>query len=369
MDVASFVDSVRADVAGWDRAGGLPSAIVPTMATGGFLAADLPRRYGGADLGQRDLGEICASLGGVCSALRSLVTVQGMVAAALLRWGTGAQRAAWLPTLASGGNIAGFAATEEGAGSDLGAMSTTVQGHGDDVVVRGRKLWVSLGRLATVFLVFGRQDGLPVAVLVESDRPGVVVEPIADPLGLRAAQLANIRFEDVRVPAANLVAPAGFGLSHVAATAVDHGRHTVAWGCVGLAAACLEQAVQHTARRVQGGVRLADHQLVRAVLGRAYVATSGARQLCAHAARLREQRSPSATAETVVAKYAGAAAAASVSQDAVQLLGAAGCGPDNPVNRFFRDAKIMQIIEGSREVGELDIGEFALRTAGPDRTL
>jgi alkylation response protein AidB-like acyl-CoA dehydrogenase len=151
----------------------------------------------------------------------------------------------------------------------------------------------------------------------------------------------------------------------VAATAIDHGRYTVAWGCVGLAEACLRYAVEHTTRRVQGGVRLADHQLVRAALGRAYVATSGARHLCGYAGRLREQKSPSAIVETVVAKYAAAAAAVSVSQDAVQLHGGAGCAPDSPVNRFFRDAKIMQIIEGSREVAELHIGELALRTGGP----
>lgn len=368
MDVVGFADAVRADADDWDRAGAVPAGIVRAMAAGGLLGADLPARYGGAGLGARELGEVCAVLGGVCSALRGLVTVQGMVAAALLRWGTGEQRAGWLPALAAGDRLAGFAATEEGAGSDLGALSTAVVRHGPQLGVSGRKLWVTFGQLADVFLVVGRLDGRPAAVLVESDRPGVAVEPVAEPLGMRAAHLAHIAFDDVRVPKASLVAPPGFGLSHVAATAIDHGRHTVAWGCAGLAAACLAHAAEHTARRTQGGVRLADHEAVRAVLGRARVATASARLLCAHAAGLRDERSPAALAETVVAKYAAASAAATVSQDAFQLHGAAACGPGSTVGRLFRDARIMQIIEGSREAAEVQIGDLALRRGGSGET-
>ncbi len=367
--VVDFVESVRADADAWDRAGALPADVVKEVAAVGLLAADLPRRHGGAGLSARALGEACALLGGVCSALRGLVTVQGMVAAALLRWGTDEQRTAWLPALAGGDRLAGFAATEEGAGSDLGALGATMVRHGPEYGLTGRKLWVTFGELADVFLVIARIDGRMAALLVESDRPGVTVEPVRDPLGMRAARLAHLAFDDVRVPHAHLVAPPGFGLSHVAATAIDHGRHTVAWGCVGMAETCLALAVDHTARRAQGDVRLADHEAVRAVLGRAHVATAGARQLCARAAELRDGRSPAALAETVVAKYAAASAAASVSQDALQLHGSAGCGPDSTVGRHFRDARIMQIIEGSREVAEVQIGDLALRrgrpTAGP----
>ncbi|GAB2802009.1 acyl-CoA dehydrogenase family protein [Streptomyces daliensis] len=385
MDVAAFADAARAEADAWDRAGRLPGDIVKAMAAGGLLGADLPRDYGGAAASARELGEACARLGGVCSALRGLVTVQGMVASALLRWGTGEQRTAWLPALAAGDRLAGFAATEEGAGSDLGALTTSVRAHGTGYAVTGRKLWVTFGTIADVFLVIGRTEdrtaaggageegagepdgghGRTAALLVESDRPGVTVEPVGEPFGMRAAGLAHVTFDEVRVPASHLVAPPGFGLSHVAAAAIDHGRHTVAWGCTGLAEACLTYAARHTARRTQGGVRLADHQAVRAVLGRAQVAAAGARQLCGHAADLRDRRSPEALAETVVAKYAAASAAASVSQDTFQLHGSAACGPDSAVGRLFRDARIMQIIEGSREVAEVLIGDLVLRRGGP----
>ncbi|MEO3749879.1 acyl-CoA dehydrogenase family protein [Streptomyces sp. B6B3] len=367
--VVDFVEGVRGDAGAWDRAGALPAEVVKAVAAAGLLGADVPRGYGGAGLSARSLGEVCALLGGVCSALRGLVTVQGMVAAALLRWGTDEQRAVWLPALAGGDRLAGFAATEAGAGSDLGALGASVVRHGSEFGLTGRKVWVTFGELADVFLVIGRLDegsgARMVALLVDADRPGVAVEPVRDPLGMRAARLAHVAFDDVRVPAGRLVAPPGFGLSHVAATAIDHGRHTVAWGCVGIAEACLALAVEHAGRRTQGGVRLADHEAVRAVLGRARVAASGARLMCAHAAGLRDGRSPAAFAETVVAKYAAAEAAARVSQDALQLHGSAGCGADSAVGRHFRDARIMRIIEGSREVAEVRIGDLALRHGQP----
>jgi alkylation response protein AidB-like acyl-CoA dehydrogenase len=334
------------------------------MAQASFLAADLPIRYGGTARSPLVLGRLCAQLGGVCTALRSLVTVQGMVAAAILRWGTEEQRAHWLPALARGDQLAGFAATEPGAGTDLGAVASLIQRDGRELILHGHKQWITFGALADVFLVLARLDGQPAAVMVEADRPGTLIEPVHGQLGLRAAQLAHLRFDGVRVPQDNMVAPAGFGLSHVTGTALDHGRFTVAWGCVGMATACLEYATAHAANRTQGGVPLADHQMVRAQLGRALVTTTAARELCARAALSRQNKTPDALVDTIVAKYAAARAAATVSQDAVQIHGAVGCAADSPVGRFFRDAKIMQIIEGTEQVAELHIGDHALRRFG-----
>jgi methoxymalonate biosynthesis protein len=361
MDCADFADSVRLAAAGWDRRGVLPGDVIQTMADAGFLAADLPMEYGGSDRTQAGLGEICAHLGGVCSALRGLVTVQGMVAAAVLRWGTADQRTRWLPGLARGELLAGFAATEPSAGSDLSAVTTSAVSEAGRLRIRGRKVWITFGQLADVFLVLAQLCGQPVMVLVESDRPGMVVEPVSGQLGMRAAQLANVRFDGVLVPQDNLLASPGFGLSHVAGTALDHGRFTVAWGCVGMAEACLRYAAIHAANRTQGEVRLAGHQMVRALLGRCLADASAARQVCAHATSLREQGEPEAIAETVLAKYTAAKAASAVSERAVQIHGAAGCDQDSPVGRFFRDARVMRIIEGSDEVAEQHLGDYALR--------
>lgn len=359
-DSAAFAASAGPDAADWDARGAVPPEVVKAVARAGFLAADLPASAGGAGLLQAALGELCADLGGVCSALRALVTVQSMVAAAVFRWGTADQRARWLPPLAHGDVLAGFAATEPGAGSDLSAVAASAVREAGRMRVRGRKLWVTFGQTADVFLVLAAGEGRPVALLVEADRPGITVEPVRGQLGMRAAQLAHVRF-DVLVPEENLLAPPGFGLSHVVATALDHGRFTVAWGCVGMAEACLRVAAAHAADRVQGGVRLAGHQAVRALLGRSLADAAAARQLCVRAAALRERREPDAVAGTLLAKYVAAGAASAVADRAGQVLGATGCAEDSLVGRFYRDAKVMRIIEGSDEVAEQQLGEYALR--------
>ncbi|WP_247597739.1 acyl-CoA dehydrogenase family protein [Streptomyces sp. RKND-216] len=358
---AGLAADVRDRAAVWDRDGGLPDTVRDEVAAAGLLAADLPEEYGGAGATPAELGELCAHLGGVCSALRGLVTVQGMVAAALHRWGTREQRARWLPRLADGELTAGFAATEQAAGSALSAVTTRIERDGADVVVTGRKKWITFGQVADVFLVLGQDGGRPVTALVEGWRDGVGREPVRDQLGMRAARIAHVDFRSVRIPPGNLVAPAGLGLSHVAATALNHGRFTVAWGCVGMAEACVEDAATHAATRAQGDAVLADHQSVRALLARAAVQAAGARALCCRAAEARSGNTQRGIPETVLAKYAAADAAAAAGRDAVQILGSAGCEPDSRVARHFRDAKVMEIIEGAQQVAEQHIAEHVMR--------
>ncbi|MET7637289.1 acyl-CoA dehydrogenase family protein [Streptomyces sp. NPDC005438] len=374
---------VREQAAEWDQRGGLPDAVRKQAAEAGLLAADLPPEYGGRGASWEEVGELCAHLGGVCSALRGLVTVQSMVAAAVRRWGTAGQRAQWLPRLASGELTAAFAATEQEAGSALAGVGTEVRipGEGDTaedaadecdarVVVTGRKRWITFGECADLFLVLGQSRGRPVAVIVEGDREGVRREPVNGQLGMRAARIAHVEFDAVSVPRSNLVAPPGAGLSHVAAVALDHGRYTVAWGCVGMAEACLADAVEHVRTRTQEGTPLSEHQVVRAQLARSAVQAAGARELAGRAARQRATGAVGAAGvtETIVAKYAGAEAAASVSRDAVQLLGSAGCEPGSRVGRLFRDGKVMEIIEGAQHVAELHIAERLLREHQPSAT-
>ncbi|MGW0245155.1 acyl-CoA dehydrogenase family protein [Nocardia goodfellowii] len=363
----SDLQTLLADAAGaaaeWDRSG-LPRTAAPTMARAGLLGMDRPEQYGGQGADAHEIGLVASELGSVCTSLRSLFTVQGMVAATLDRWGTADQRAQWLPALTSGALLAGLAATEADAGSDLSGMRARFTGS-TELSLTGHKLWVTFGAQADVLLVAGQSESGPVAALVPTDQPGVTVEPVTDQLGMRGARIAHVRFDAARVPAGNMLARPGFGVSHVLGTALDHGRYTIAWGCVGMARACLADAAGHARDRTQGASRLGDHQAVRAMLGRSWVEIESARALCVRAAEQRVAREPGALLGTIAAKYAAAAAAASVSERAVQILGAAGCAPDSRAGRFFRDAKIMQIIEGAREVAEQDIGEFVLRTTRP----
>ncbi|MEW2079270.1 acyl-CoA dehydrogenase family protein [Streptomyces sp. NPDC013433] len=367
VDATAFAASVRDDAAVWDLRGRLPDSVRRQAASAGLLGVALPTAYGGAGGSPDDLARVCVRVGAACSSLRGLVTVQEMVAAAVLRWGTPEQRAQWLPPLARGEVFAGFAATEEGAGTALAEVDTRVRDSGDDVLITGRKLWITFGQTADVFLVLGKGAGGPLAVLVEGDRPGVHREPVQGHLGMRAAGIAHVSFEGVRVPRSHLVGPPGLGLHHIIGTALDHGRFTVAWGCVGMAEACLDAAAVHAARRTQGGVALAEHQLVRSVLARAAVDTAAAHALCTRATRSRAERRPEAVTETVLAKYAAARTAADVSSGAVRILGATGIAPDSLAGRFFRDAKVMQLIEGSEHVSELHIADRLLRRHGVRR--
>ncbi|MFD6797859.1 acyl-CoA dehydrogenase family protein [Streptomyces cyaneofuscatus] len=361
---AELAAQAREPASRWDAEGRVPPDALRALAAAGLLAADLPSRHGGRDLAPADLGEIAAHLGGVCSALRGLLTIQSMVAAALLRWGTQAQRAEWLPRLADGTLTAGFAATEDGAGSALGEVATTVEDSGNGLLVTGRKRWVTFGGSADVLLVLGRHaDGLT-TILVETDRPGVHRESVTGQLGMRAAEIAHVTLDGVRVPADHRIAPPGTGLSHVAATALDHGRYTVAWGCVGMAEACVADAAAHAATRLQGGVPLGRHQSVGALLARSAVRAAAARELAARAGRARTRGLGHGVTETIMAKYAAADASADVSRAAVQVLGAAAIAPGSRAGRHYRDAKVMEIIEGAQEVAESHMAEQLLRRFG-----
>jgi alkylation response protein AidB-like acyl-CoA dehydrogenase len=293
--------------------------------------------------------------------------VQNLVAHTIQRWGDPDQRARWLPKLATGEVKAAFCLTEPEVGSDGASVETSVRASDNGWVVDGTKLWVTGGRIADLFLVIGRHADGPVATLVERDAPGVTVDPVTGQLGLRAAMLADVRLADVVVPHAALLGRPGFGWSHVAATALDHGRHSVAWGCVGICRSCVEVAADYAVTRRQFGQPLAHHQLVRRMIADMTTDLAAAESLSERASTRRQSRAPSALHDTMVAKYFASGAAARASAQAVQILGAVGTSPRYPVERHFRDAKIMQIIEGSDQMQQLTIAELALRgRAGGD---
>jgi alkylation response protein AidB-like acyl-CoA dehydrogenase len=305
------------------------------------------------DVSARDelaLGELAEAAGAIDSSLRSVLTVHWMVSRAVQRWGDGRDL-----------GLAAFCLTENEAGSDGAAVRTTLAEDGDDWIVDGRKLWVTGARLADAFLVVGRAEKGPTAVLVPA--AAVRLEPVEGQLALRGAMLADVVLEAVRVPKADTVGPPGFGWSHVAATALDHGRYTVAWGSVGIAQACLTAAARHADAREQFGARLSEHQLVRRHLAEMAARTAAARALCREAAASRTAKRASALHDTMLAKYAASTAAFDAADRAVQILGAAGTAAGAEVERHFRDARVMRIIEGSDEMQQLALAEAALREA------
>jgi alkylation response protein AidB-like acyl-CoA dehydrogenase len=253
--------------------------------------------------------------------------------------------------------LCALALSEPDVGSDAAGVKTEARLEGEEYVLNGRKKWITFGQIAQLFLVLARCDGKLASFIVPSDSPGFSRRPINGVVGTRASLLAELEFKDCRVPASFLTGRIGFGLSHVVSTALDQGRYSVAWGSVGIAQACLDATLEYTASRHQFGVHLREHQLVQRKLTDMIVETRAARLLCYRAGYLRQIADPDATAETLVAKYFAARAAVRAANDAVQLHGANGLSDEYPVARYLRDAKVMEIIEGSTQIQQITIAK------------
>jgi glutaryl-CoA dehydrogenase (non-decarboxylating) len=263
------------------------------------------------------------------------------------------------PPARRGDALGAFALSEPGAGSDPAAMETVAEPVDGGYRLHGRKSWVTYGRVADVYLVFARAEGEPLALLVERESPGVRVEPV-EVTGTRASMVADVVFDGCTVPAENRVGGRGFGLA-IALEALELGRYSVAWGCVGILQACLDASLAFAAERVQYGSPIGEHQLVQRMLADMATELRAARLLCLGAGALRDHGDPGAGMECFVAKYFASTAATRAALSAVQIHGARGCTPAYPVERYLRDSRVMEIIEGSTQIQQLTIARHELR--------
>ncbi len=340
----------------YDESGIFPADLARGMGRAGYLGAVLPVAQGGLGVDMTAFGLQNEEFGRGCASARSLITVHSMVLVSLLRWGSASQKERWLPLLATGERLAAFALSEPQSGSDANSLETSAVRQGDHYVLHGRKKWISFGQLAGLFLLFAKLEGQSTAFLVERDSPGLVVEPIAPLGGCRASMLAELRLEHCQVPDSHLLGRPGAGWTYVANAALDHGRYSVAWGCVGMAQACLAASLAYVSRRRQFGVYLKEHPLVQEMLTDMVAGVEAARLLCRQAGYLQESADPGAMVATSLAKYYAARTAVHVAGDAVQLHGANGFSRDYPIHRHWRDAKVMEVIEGSRQIQQMVIG-------------
>ncbi|MEO5330690.1 MAG: acyl-CoA dehydrogenase family protein [Magnetococcus sp. YQC-5] len=356
----AFVDAEIIPYANqWDLEEKLPTGTVQAMAAKGYLGAMVPKEHGGGGMDSVTFGLLCEEIGRGSASLLSLLTVHGMVCQALVIWGSEEQQRTWLPRLAAGELIAAFALTEPNIGSDAKNVETRVtQLQAGSYILNGEKKWISCGQIADLFLVFGQLDGKPVAFLVEKACLGFSRSPMTGLLGFRAAMLASLSMVECVVPEENMVGRPGFGFSHVAGAALDHGRFCVGCGCVGLARACLEASLEYTDQRKQFGVALREHALIQRMIADMITHIEAARMLCLHAGRMKDDRNPRSIMATSTAKYFASTMAARTASDAVQIHGANGCGQDFSVQRHFRDAKIMEIIEGSNQIQQTIIAKY-----------
>jgi butyryl-CoA dehydrogenase len=343
----------------WDRAEAMDRAIVGKLAGIGFLGASLPAEQGGMGLDTISYCLVMEELGRADSSVRGIVSVQnGLVGKTVAKWATDEQRAEWLPQLASGEALGCYALTEPGSGSDPASLTTRAERDGDDWLITGSKIFITLGTWARLALVFARTGGEGArgitCFLVPTEADGFEARPIKGKLGLRAQDTGELFLERVRVPDSARLGGEGEGFK-VAMSALDNGRISLAAGCVGIAQGCLEASVEYARERTQCGKPIAGFQLVQELLAEISVETDAARLLTWRAAALADAGERH-TLESSVAKYYASEASVRAANAAVQVHGGYGYVDEYPVGKYLRDARVTTLYEGTSQVQKLIIG-------------
>jgi len=355
---------IRPIAAEIDREARFPHETVKRMGELGLMGMAVPERWGGAGadtvsyvVALEEIAKACASHAVIMSVNNSLYGDP------VLKFGGDAQRARFLEPVAAGHASGCFALTEPQAGSDASNQATSARRDGDHYVVTGRKLFITNGREAAFALLFVQTDrdaghrGIS-ALLVEKGTPGFSVSKTEDKLGIRASDTAELVFEECRVPVANRLGEEGQGF-RIALTAIDGGRIGIGAQAVGIAAGAYERAVAYARERKAFGVPIGQHQMVQWMLADMATAIDGARLLCLRAATLKDRGRPF-TREAAMAKLFSAEMAMKVTTDAIQVHGGYGFIKDYEVERYFRDAKITALYEGTSQIQKLVIAREML---------
>ena len=353
-------DEIAPFAGAWDKAAHMPRDIVTRLGELGFLAGPLPASVGGSGWNNEIFVGVYEEIGRACSSTRGFLAVHtGLVSQCLFDHARPDDRARWLPQLASGEAIGCYALTEDGAGSDVQSIATTATRDGDDWVLRGSKVWITNGGIADLCIVFARTGEGKHALtgfVLELPVDGLRREPLGvEPLGHRASDHARLVFDGVRVSDARRLGEVGDGF-RIAMSALDHGRLGVAAGAVGIARACLDEAVTHAQQRRQFGQRIGDFQMVQADLADIYASTEAASALVERAARAADSHGADVTRLTSAAKLFATEVAQRAAEKAVLLLGNRGYGDGHSVERHYRDIQGLRIYEGTNHIQRLILG-------------
>ena len=343
----------------WDRAEELDRGLVPKLAAAGYLGATISEEYGGMGLDTVSYCLVMEELGRADSSVRGIVSVNlGLVGKTIANWGTEQQRREWLPQLAAGTALGCYALTEPGAGSDPAGLVTRAERDGDDWLLSGSKLFITLGSWAGLALVFARSGGEGArgltCFLVPTATAGYSASPIKGKLGLRAQDTAEVFLDGVRVPDSNRLGAEGDGFK-VAMSALDNGRISLAAGCVGIVQGCLDACLRYAAERRQFGKPISSFQLVQELLADMAVELDAARLLTWRAALLADSGERH-TLESSVAKYYASEASVRAANAAVQVHGGYGYVDEYPVGKYLRDARVTTLYEGTSQIQKLIIG-------------
>ena len=342
-----------------DREDRIPEHVLEGLRRGGFLGLSLPREYGGSGLSTLEVARAVEEIGAGSAAVGTLVAVHVSVASyPILRWGTSAQKEAYLPRMARGEWIGAFALTEPSAGSDAQSLATSYRRQGAAFRLRGSKTFISNARLAQVFVTFARSPEAPPpgisAFLVRPGTPGITISPPFPKLGIHGSDTCELSFDDVPVPPDGLLGSEGQGF-RIAMETLGAGRIAIAALSLGIARAGFE------ALRVEVSRRSEPWQ--RALLARAYVDVEAARVLVERAAMLRDGGLPFAQAASTAKLYASQAAFR-IASNGLDVAGREALDRENPspLEQLFRDSRVLSIVEGTTEIQEMILGRSLVPT-------
>ncbi|MBC2931620.1 acyl-CoA dehydrogenase family protein [Nocardioides sp. zg-1228] len=333
-----------------------PRDVFTMLGRAGLLSLPYPEEQGGGGQPYEVYLQVLEEIGAVWSSVGVGVSVHALSCFGLAHFGTDEQRAEWLPDMLSGDLLGAYCLSEAHAGSDPAAMRTTARRDGDSYVINGAKAWTTHGGHADFYKVMARtsddRNGIS-CFLVPADAEGLSADPPERKMGLTGSATATMRFDGVRVDASRRLGAEGEGL-RIALAGLDSGRLGIAAVAVGLAQGALDAAVAYARERETFGTRIIDHQGLAFVLADMEAAIVSARATVLHAARLRDAGVPFSR-EASIAKLVATDNAMSVTTDAVQVLGGYGYTRDFPVERYMREAKVMQIFEGTNQIQRMVI--------------
>lgn len=349
-------------VAEIDKSCVYPKALIKKLADEKYLTPTFPLEFGGLNLTSLEYGNFTEAVGKVCQATRALLTVHNsLVGETIFRWGSDEQKKDYLFNMSSGNKIGAFALSEPKIGSDAKNVETKYEKKNDAYIINGKKKWTSFGGIADFFLVIATNEKNVSTFLVDRNSDGIKVEEMQGLLAGNGVHISQIEFNNVVVPSSKLLGGEGNGLNYIVSTALDHGRYSIAWGGIAIAQAALEAMVTYARRREQFGEKIYKHDAIQQMIGESTAKLHSARALCEKVAVMRSENHPDSIMETNVAKYITSKVAVEIANIAVQVHGGNGCWNQFPVEKLFREARILEIIEGTSQVQEKLIASFALR--------
>jgi butyryl-CoA dehydrogenase len=360
---------VRPQAAKHDKAQEYNYEAAKAVADAGLFATFIPKRYGGSEAGILALARVTEELARADSGFGVAFAVNALGSFPIILGGTEEQKQEWLPKIACGEKFVAFCLSEKYAGSDAQGLAVTAVEDGDDYIINGEKKWTTNGGIADYYTVFCVTDANSKsrrisAIMVEKDTPGFSVKKIEDKMGIRCVPVVETHFDHVRVPKRNMIGGCpGMGFKHAMAT-LDHARPGVAAQAVGAAQGALDLALVYASRRKQFGAPISSHQMVQQMLADMATETEAARWLVYRAAAGLDDDPTDATNSKLaaMAKCYATDNAMKVATDAVQIFGGYGFMEDYPVAKYFRDAKILQIYQGTNQVQRMVIARHLTRT-------